>query len=397
MTKTTTTTTTNGSGRSGSVEKTSVDGDFYTPPDLRRYRLGDLIRTRPVFVSQLTGVEGAWQVLYVSSNTRSELVPASGIVLVPDKLARRGKAAILAYSPGFRGLGGVCAPSQLLAIGAEPEIAGIEAALARGWLVAMPDGEGLAVSGTGPHTFLAARAGGRMILDMVRAVYRGADLDVPLAPVLAWGYGDGGRAVTAAAELQPWYAPEVDLRGVAAGAVVSDLAALAPAFSRGAGAGLGLAGLIGLARAYDQLPLRHILTVEGLRAMAVAATLTGEELARRFPEPLAHWCTRSDPWNDVWWRRVLSLETLAHTAPVVPVHLYHGGGDGLVPVHSGRRTLIAYRQRGTEVSWREYDAGHLATAGKASADVLVRLSRNLTDRPPNKANALPSPGPAPHP
>ncbi|MFR9770058.1 lipase family protein [Nocardia sp. SC052] len=360
------------------------NSDFYDTPTVTGSRAGDLVRTRPVFVPQLTSAAGAWQVIYISTNSRSELVPASGIVLTPEAVAEPGATAILVYCTEFRGLGGVCAPSQLLAIGAEPDTTGIEAALRRGWVVAIPDGEGLGLTGGGPHTFLAARAGGRAVLDLARAVYRGANPDVPVAPVVAWGYADGGRVVAAAGELQPWYAPEVDLRGIAAGAVASDLAALAPAFSRGLGAGLGLAALIGLSRAYDQLPLRHILTEAGTRAVAEAQHLTDAALLKRFPQPVAHWCRRPDPWNDHWWRRVLALETLAHTMPAMPLHLYHGSDDEIVPVSAGRRTLIAYRQRGTEVSWREYGADHRATADAATPDVLARLGENITRRPPPK-------------
>ncbi|WP_280345207.1 lipase family protein [Nocardia abscessus] len=361
-----------------------TNSDFYQPPTLEGHRPGDLLRTRPVFVSQLTAAAGAWQVVYVSANSRSELIAASGIVLIPEAIAEPGNTAILVYCPAFRGLGGVCAPSQLLAIGAEPDTAGIEAALARGWVVAIPDGQGLGLTGGGPHTFLAARAGARVVLDLARAVYRGANLGVAVAPVVAWGYADGGRAVAAAGELQPWYAPEVDLRGVAAGAVASDLAALAPAFSRGVGAGLGLAALIGLSRAYDQLPLRHVLTEDGRGAVDEALHLTGSELLQRFPQPVAHWCRRPDPWNDHWWRRVLALETLAHTRPAMGLHLYHGSSDEIVPANAGRRTLIAYRQRGTQVSWREYNAGHHATAVIATRDVLAGLAEDITRRPPPK-------------
>lgn len=355
--------------------------DFYQTPNLREgLRPGDLMRTRPVFTPQLDGAADAWQIVYVSSNSRSQLIAASAIVLIPDTAPEPGTTAILLYCPPFHGLGGPCAPSQLLATGSEPDTAPIEAALARGWAVAIADGHGLGI-GPGPHTFLAARTGARLVLDLARAVYRGANLELPIAPVVVWGYADGGRVAAATGELQPWYAPEVDLRGVAAGAVASDLAAVAPAISQGATAGLGLAALIGLARAYDQLPLRHVLTEAGGIAAAEAQHLTGAQLLQQFSHPLAHWCRRPDPWNDPWWRRVLALETLAHVTAATPLHLYHGELDTLVPVHAGRRTLIAYRQRGTTVTWREYDADHRATAQQAIHHVLARLADHITSRP----------------
>lgn len=360
---------------------TTSSNDFYNVTTLDGYRPGDLVRTRPVFVSQLTAAAEAWQVVYVSTDSRSQSIAASGIVLIPEAVPEPGTGAILLYCPPFRGLGGQCAPSQLLATGSEYDIVGIEAALARGWVVAIPDGQGLG-AGTGPHTFLAARAAGaKPVLDLACAVYRGSNLDLPVAPVVAWGYADGGRIAAVAGELQPWYVPEIDLRGVAAGAVASDLAVLAPVIGRGAGAGLAFAGLIGLARAYDQLPLRHVLNEDGLVAAAEARHLTVVELLQRFPQPLAHWCREPDPWNDHWWRRVLALETLAQVKSEVPLHLYHGARDLIVPVRAGRRALIAYRQRGTRVDWREYDGDHRSTAHRAIPDVLARLTEDIANGP----------------
>ncbi|MGF6886320.1 hypothetical protein ABIA39_000287 [Nocardia sp. GAS34] len=367
-----------------------TDLDFYSPPPLGRGACpGDLLRKRPVFVPGLPLVAGAWQLLYASQNSRGELIAASGIVVVPDAALDTdpGTDGLLVYYPPFRGLGGRCATSELLATGDEPDTAAITAALEQGWAVAVPDGEGIGVGGCGPHTFLAARAGGQIVLDLARAAHHLPDLTAARMRVTAWGYGDGGRAVCAAAEMAPRYAPELDLRGVAAGAVASDLAALAPSTASGPCAALGLAGLIGLSRAHPYLPLRGVLTEEGLRAVAGAATLTRAQILERYSEqPLAHWCKQPDPWNTPVWRHVLGYETLVHSAPAVPVHLYHGHNDKIVPVRAGLKVLISYRQRSTELSWREYDAGHTGTALAAIGEVLSQLGEDLS-RTPGPARA----------
>jgi hypothetical protein len=368
----------------------TVIDDFFTPPGVGRVaRPGTLLRWRPIFVPGLPGVAGAWQLLYVSRNSGGHSIPASGIVIRPDTTldSDSGPDKLLVYYPSFRGLGGRCAPSQLLPAGDEPEpdTAAIRAALARGWAVAVVDGEGLGVAGAGPHTFLAARAAGQVVLDLARAARQLPDLDVldPLSMrVAAWGYADGGRAVCAAGELAPRYAPELDVRGIAAGAVVSDLAALAPVISNGPYAGLGLAGLIGLARAYPHLPLRAMLTEQGLRAVAQAATLPRAQLLDQFSgQPLRRYFTVPDPWNTRSWRHVLMYETLAHTACAMPLHLYHGHSDPIVPVRAGLKALIAYRQRGTDLSWHEYDAGHTRTASAAISEVLNQLGNDLNRTP----------------
>lgn len=362
--------------------------DFYTAPVLDRNHVpGELVRMRPAFVAQLPGAVAAWQIVYVSRDSQGALIPASGIVIIPD--TDTGPEAMLVYYPAFKGLGGPCAPSRSLVVGADPDTADIAVlaeALRRGWVVAVPDGECLGLTGMGPHTFLAARAGGQIVLDLARAARLVPDLagddagdsEKARFPLLAWGYADGGRAVAAAGELHAEYAPELDLRGLCAGAVVSDLAAVAHTVATGAYSALGVAGVIGLARAYPHLPLLDVLTEEGRELVAHADSLTVEHLLDWYRQPLAHWCRRPDPWNDAVWRWVLAEETLAHTAPTVPMRLYHGVEDQIVPVTAGRRTMIAYLQRGADVSWREYNCGHLATATEAHADAFAHLGETLS-------------------
>ena len=138
------------------------------------------------------------------------------------------------------------------------------------------------------------------------------------------------------------------------------------------------------------------MTDDGQRAVADAETLTDIQLFGRYPQPVSHWCQRADPWNDTLWRHVLEFERLVHTAPAVPLHLYHGHTDSVVPVRAGLRTLIAYRHRGADVTWREYDGGHAGTALAAVDDVLARLAHNLT-LAPHPGPVIDTPAPTPHP
>ena len=87
----------------------------------------------------------------------------------------------------------------------EAELPLLESALKRGWVVAVTDGEGLGMRG--PHTYGAGRPGGAAMLDIVRTAQALADSVEPSAPVLIWGYSEGGRCAAWAAELQPTYAP----------------------------------------------------------------------------------------------------------------------------------------------------------------------------------------------
>nr|WP_306307300.1 lipase family protein [Nocardia takedensis] len=77
----------------------------------------------------------------------------------------------------------------------------------------------------GIHTFANRIEGAHAVLDAARAANALAGVDAD-APVVFWGYSQGGGATAAAAEMQPTYAPELNLKGTWAGGPVADLAAI---------------------------------------------------------------------------------------------------------------------------------------------------------------------------
>lgn len=355
------------------------DAAFFTPPVLDdHHRPGDILRLRPIKIPRLPAGP-AWQILYVSEDSHGARIPVSGTVITPSGTADLDP--MLVYYPAFHGLGGEhCAPSQLIADGQEPDTDQISAVLARGWPIAVVDGEGLGVRGHGPHTFLAGRAAGQIMLDMGRAARAIPDLPAAESPLLLWGYADGGRASVWAGKLHAEYAPELDVKGIAAGAVPTDPGAIARRLNGGPWSALGLAGLIGLSSAYEHLPLRHVLTSTARRLLADAETSSMPRLCQRYQLPLALWCERADPpWGDPLWEYVLAHEILsASVVPAAPVHLYHGHGDTVIPIEFGRGLYLDYRARGAQVSWHEYPGNHFRTAREAIAQVLARLTENLT-------------------
>ncbi|MGV9822934.1 lipase family protein [Nocardia xishanensis] len=349
-------------------------------------RPGDILRRRSIEPANLEEAGRAFQLVYATRAGFSAPIPASGTVIAPATADVAGSGPILVYCASFHGLGGDCAPSHLLASGTEPEAVFISAALARGWTVAVPDGLGLGMTRLGPHQFLAGRAAAHAVLDLARAVRALPELDAADVPVVVWGYADGGRAAVWAAEQQPHYAPELDLRGVAAGAVVVDPGALVVGVDGGAWAGLALAGLIGLGRAYAHLPVAHILTHDGEQALDAASDMSLAGLLATYRDlPLGHWCERPDPWNDPIWRYVLANETCARETSLAPVHLYHGTEDTLIPVGMGRQLFAEYRALGVDLSWREYPTAHRGAAQAGAGEAIARLASYLGRRPTSRS------------
>ncbi|MFD4432465.1 lipase family protein [Nocardia sp. NPDC058497] len=359
--------------------------DFFANTSVTSGRApGVILRSRDVTVTHPAGVGAARQIVYTTTAGSGFPVAASGIVLEPGVNSANGSSQrrVVIFCPTFHGLGGACAPSQLVVEGTEPDAPSMAAALAMGWTVAIPDGIGLGLTGAGPHHFLAAASGAHAVLDLARAICAPTRAGELPKPVAVWGYGDGGRVAAAAAEQHPGYAPELDLRAVAAGAVITDPGALIPSIDGGPFAGMAFAAMIGLGRAYAHLPIDHILSDDGVRAVTTASTLDAGTLLAEYGYPLGRWCERPDPWRDPIWRHVLASEVLPQKTPIVPVHLYQGLLDALVPVASTRALFADYSARQVEVTWSQFDATHLGAADLGTADVFAVLREGFT-RPPH--------------
>ena len=339
-------------------------------------RPGEVLRCRPVRLEP-TGPACAWQLVYGSTGARGQSIAVSGTLLVPAApWTGPGERPILAYGVGVHGLGRDAAPGYLLRLGTEAELPLIELALARGWAVAVSDGDGLGTPG--PHTYGAGAPGGHALLDIVRAsIHSGLGLGAE-SPVLVWGYSEGGRCAAWAAESQPAYAPELRLRGVAAGGVPSDLRAVAQAIDGGPFSGLGLAVLVGLAHAHQDPALWEILSESGRAAAAHAATLDAVGLIVEYPGPMREHTVRDDPWDEPVWRELLDRERAGRGRPQAPVYLYHVPDDQLVPYPLGRDLLRDYTALGADVTWSDVAADeHLAGAFAGAPAALDWLAARL--------------------
>lgn len=338
---------------------------------------GAVLRTRRVPIT-LEGSELlARQVVHASTGSRGQPIEVSGTVLVPTTpWAGAGARPVLTFGVGVRGLGRDTAPSYLMRVGNEPEAALIAQALSRGWAVTVTDGEGLGMAG--PHTYGAGRSGGHAMIDIVRAARR-LDRDVAAdGPVVAWGYSEGGRNAAWVAELQPTYAPDLDLRAVAAGGVPADLRAVATAIDGGPFSGLGLAVLVGLAHAHQDPALFAILSDAGKAVAARAATRDAVALIVDYPQPMRAHTVRDEPWDEPVWRALLDREKNGRGKPQAPMYLYHVNDDALVPTSVGRELFADYVAAGVDVTWVDVDAPeHLSGGFMAAPGALDWLAARL--------------------
>ncbi|MFD4461232.1 alpha/beta fold hydrolase [Nocardia sp. NPDC058480] len=135
----------------------------------------------------------------------------------------------------------------------EFETVAVNALVVRGIAVVVTDYHGLGTPAT--HDWLNRLAEAHAVLDAVRAAQRLAGTTIDSSgPVGLFGYSQGGGAAAAAAELQPTYAPELDLRGAYLGAPAVDPLAVLEAVDLMIGKGFIGFALNGLAADYPEAP-----------------------------------------------------------------------------------------------------------------------------------------------
>ncbi|WP_226874666.1 lipase family protein [Microbispora sitophila] len=298
----------------------------------------------------------AWHLRYRSTSATGEPNVVSGTLLVPDSPYPLGKRPIAGYAVGTHGMGDQCAPSAAMANGTEAELAIMSLMLLKGWAVAVTDYEGLGTPGD--HTYMAGLSQGHAVLDSIRAATRVPDANLSAgAPVVVMGYSQGGSSAAWAAQLQPSYAPELRLKGVAAGGVPADLRAVAEHLDGTGDFGLAAAAGIGLDAAYPELHLDSYLTPEGAALFGDARDDCVSDLRAKLGGRRLAEFTTADVLNLPDWRARLAENRLGASAPRVPLFLYHAKGDEIIPYEVGRTLRKEYCARGVNVLWTGLPAG----------------------------------------
>ncbi|MFC8045529.1 lipase family protein [Nocardia sp. NPDC057353] len=314
---------------------------FYSAPaDIAELAPGEVIAVRampplPAFPETAVTV-----VRFRSTGSEGAPIAATTTVLTPR--GHRPDGPLLSYQHIINGLGAECAVSRVLYT-ADPELTVREApalniALARGWSVALPDH-------LGPNfAYGAARLGGTITLDGIRAVRQVGELGLAGAPVTMAGYSGGGMATAWAAALAPRYAPELAIAGAAIGGVPMNLVAMMEqlGFAAHPVFGLALAAGLGLEREYpERFPLSEQLNERGLAVRAVMAnSCTNGIIAAAAGRGVMDFARTTSMIGNPEARAVVeenSLE-LYDGVPSTPIYEWHSPIDGLIPVDAIVRT-----------------------------------------------------------
>ncbi|WP_282784657.1 MULTISPECIES: lipase family protein [unclassified Nocardia] len=335
-----------------------LDPGFYDPDPARvaAAQPGEILSARQVNLANFWLIPlnvKAWQLSYRSTNTRGEPIAAVATVIVPHRPAPTGRRALLSFQMAEDSLSINCAPSYTLQMGSLPnplnpvigaEFVEVQAMLQRGHAVVVPDHQG-------PNAaYAAGPLGGRITLDGIRAAERFEPAGLPGTEtrVALWGYSGGAIPTAHAAELQPEYAPEIDLVGSSTGGLMADIRA-AIDYNNGTSTfgGAVLGGSFGVAREYPELN-RFIERYMNPLGKAVRVVHEGQCVALQFAGfPLVNikglFDYPGDPMLAPEVQPVLDELALGRRGtPTAPLHIYQAPLDEVMPINAVNRLYDTY-------------------------------------------------------
>ena len=345
------------------------DDPFYTPPKrIPDDAPGTVIRIRPTCV----GLQGypvpyrAWTIMYLTTGALDshgepsdfDAVPAvaTGLIIAPINRSPRTRRPLVAWAPAQDSNSTLLAPSYQVAMGAGPDTALLQEVLAQGWAVVLPDYEGP------DSAFAAGPLEGHAFLDGIRAAENLSSL-VGLAgtetPVGMWGGSGGAIAVGWAAELQPRYAPELDIAAIDLVDVPGDMASTFNTINDGyVGPGVAFAAFLGVATAYPELLPESMFNDAG-RALAAQFRATG---TNQYPSAIPPQSIEmylkcgcnpvKDPKRFPGVAKAIRTINLGQNIPTAPLYITHSWNDELMPFADTARLVKKYCDSGATVNFR---------------------------------------------
>ncbi|WKG07593.1 lipase family protein [Nocardia sp. PE-7] len=350
---------------------------FYTPPAQIPQEPGAIIKTAPMTLVMTPPTEQGWpgraqHVMYTTKLQDGSPVAVSGTYIEPAvPWQGAGPRPTVVIGPGTSGQGDRCAMSMAFSTGmtvsteplglsANQELPSSVVWSGLGARVLVTDYVGLGTPGI--HTYANRFESGHAILDGVRAANNLGGVG-PETPVVLWGYSQGGGATAAAAEMQPSYAPELNLKGTWAGGPVADLPAILEKIDGaliGGAIGFAVNGMLArypeLQRAVDQ-----VMSPSGRAMLDTLSNACIVDLITTYPFLKTNSLTNDGRSLTEHLREmpeaapVLAELRIGNSTPATPVLITSGLNDDTVPYGQARRLAEDWCGKGATVTFRTND------------------------------------------
>ena len=329
--------------------------DFYAYPASVTSTPGTLISSAPM--ETLLNVWGkTTRIKYSSTDNHGNPVAVTGAYIEPwASWQGPGQRPVVAFASGTIGQGDQCAPSKMLtsiiglsggSLSFNYETLAMNNLLSKGVAVVVTDYIGLG-SDERVHTYVDRLDQGRALLDAARAAKSVPGGSVKAdSKVATYGYSQGGGAAASAAELQPTYAPDLDLTAAYAGAPPADLLAVLKGIDGSTIAGAVGYYLNGAKQSYPQINtfLDQNLNDAGKAMMNKVSTQCIADTGLTYPFAQSkNWMKSGLPLgtlvdNNPTFESVVEAQRIGRLKPTAAVRVATGTQDDIIP-HAQVKTL----------------------------------------------------------
>ena len=362
-------------------EASALERFYEVPDDLEDYEPGELIRQEKA-MDLPKGV--LHRVMYASESLQGEEIAVTGLVGIPSAAAPAEGRPVVGYAHWTTGLADECAPSRTLD-GATTGI--IDLFLGRGLVVAATDYEGLGTPGL--HPYLVGESEGRGVLDAIRAAKQMPEANAGDKAVVA-GHSQGGHAALFTAQVARDWAPEINLLGAAAGAPPSEFSQLEGVVGNGSSLGYMAMITAGVNAAIPSAELDAVLTKEAIDLLDIADRECTAAVLNAFSGKAANDVVVAEPTSIPEWQEAIASIDPGHVKTDVPLLVFHGENDELVPARASEVLFGRLCGLGQTIERKVYPGqSHGGVVPAALGDVLGWLDARIAGQP--AASTCPAP------
>lgn len=348
---------------------------FYDPPATLPAANGALVRSEPLPLAlSLPGIDGplpgtATRLMYKSTDADGQPVAVTGAYIEPTPgWSHGGARPLVALGPGTLGQGDQCSASMGLehplslrddSVSVGYEDLAIYRLLAAGVAVVVTDYVGLGATDR-VHTYVNRVDEGHALLDAARAAHQVTGASITSASKVGlYGYSQGGGASAGAAELQPSYAPDLNVVGAYSGAPPANLGDVTKAIDGSElTAAIGWA-LNGFLRYHPELkPIldAHINATGQAALDDVKTRCIGDAILAYGGRHTTGWTTDGRSVSDIIAsepaaQAVVDQQRIGTIKPAVPVRIATGVADNLVPHKQARQLAVDWCAKGANVDY----------------------------------------------
>jgi hypothetical protein len=338
---------------------------WYTAPEgYEDAAPGEILRIRPAKDSLIAALgknaSAIYNILYRTSDSFDNPSWAVTTLLVPPEPLHNNGTSLLSYQIPYNTLNLDYSPSYALDTQFASAFSDIIPSLSRGWYVNIPDFEGPRAA------FSVSVEEAHATLDSIRAAIAAGNGLRSDTRVALWGYSGGTLPSEFAAEIAPYYAPDINLVGVAIGGLLANVTNALVTIDGQSYAGLSILTTLGLATSYPEVQSYLDTTLKpsgpynATEFFSAKSLATFDAFARFANQSIGNYFTTGDSWlNAAALKPAISRnwQMGKYFTPQVPLYIYKAIHDEMSPVADTDAVVQKYCVDGANILYERNTVG----------------------------------------